>query len=156
MLCAKDIMTREISTLEPDATLREAIEMLYTNHLSGAPVVTGARVVGVITMSDVADVLVNAPEPVTIDGDSLLDEYTVAEAMSRDIISVSPDTSVRTVAGIMRNRAVHRILVMEQTRLCGIVSAIDIARSVSEKGIAGHTGVRLAPRCDSSSPWISV
>ena len=42
MLCAKDIMTRELSTLQPEATLREAIEMLYTNHLSGAPVVTGA------------------------------------------------------------------------------------------------------------------
>jgi CBS domain-containing protein len=156
MLCAKDIMTRELSTLQPEATLREAIEMLYTNHLSGAPVVTGTRVVGVISMSDIADVLVNAPEPLTIDGDSLLDERTVGEAMSRDIISVSPDSSVRTIAGIMRNRAVHRILVMENTRLCGIVSAIDIARSVSDKGIAGHTGVSLAPRCDSSSPWITL
>jgi predicted transcriptional regulator len=156
MLCAKDIMTRELSTLQPEATLREAFEMLYTNHLCGAPVVTGTRVVGVISMSDIADVLVNAPEPLTIDGDSLLDERTVGEAMSRDIISVSPDSSVRTIAGIMRNRAVHRILVMENTRLCGIVSAIDIARSVRDKGIAGHTGESLAPRCDSSPPSITL
>lgn len=156
MLCAKDIMTSHVSTLQPEATIREAMEMLYTNHLSGAPVVSGTRVVGVISMSDVADLLVNVPEPITIDGDSLLDERTVAEAMSRDIVSVTPDTSVRSIAGLMRKRAIHRILVMEDSRLCGIVSAIDIARTVSEKGIAGQTGVTLDPCCDSPSPWLTV
>jgi len=156
MLCAKDIMTRSVSTLQPEATIREAMEMLDTSHWSGAPVVSGGKVVGVISMSDVADVLVNVPEPVTIDGDSLLDERTVAEAMSRDVVSVLPETPVRTLARIMRERAIHRILVMEDGRLHGIVSAMDIVRAVGEKGIAGHTGVTVAPWCDAPSPWITV
>ena len=156
MLCAKDIMTHEVFTLEPEATIREAMELLYANHLSGAPVTRGKKVVGVVSMSDVADLLVNVPDPITIDGDSLLDERTVSDAMSRDIISVTPETSVRTIAGIMRKRAIHRILVMEDSHLCGIVSAIDIARAVSEKGIAGQTGVTLDPCCDPPSPWITV
>jgi len=96
------------------------------------------------------------PDPVTIDGDRLLDERTVGEVMSRDIVSVAPETSVRTIAGIMRKRAIHRILVMDDSRLCGIVSAIDIARTVSEMGIAGHTGVSLDPCCDSPSPWLTT
>ena len=107
-------------------------------------------------MSDVADLLVNVPDPVTIDGDSLIDERTVGEVMSRDIVSVTPGTSVRSIAGIMRNRAIHRILVMDDSRLCGIVSASDIARAVSEKGIAGQTGVTLDPCDDSPSPWLTV
>ena len=156
MLCASDIMTRHVSTLVPEATIREGMEMLYISHLSGAPVVRGNKVVGVISMSDVADLLVNVPDPVTIDGDSLLDERTVGDVMSREIISVTPETSVRTIAGIMRKRAIHRILVMDGSRLCGIVSAIDIARAVSEKGIAGQTGVTLDPCSDSPSPWLTV
>lgn len=156
MLCAKDIMTREVSTLAPEATIREAMELLNSSHLSGAPVVRGANVVGVISMSDVADLLVNGPEPITIDGDSLLDERTVGDAMTRDVISVTPEASVRTIASIMRKRSVHRILVMEDGKLCGIVSALDIARTVGEKGIAGHTGVTLAPVCDQSTPWITM
>ena len=156
MLFAKDIMTRGVSTLQPEATIREAMEMLETSHWSGAPVVSGGKVVGVISMSDVADVLVNVPEPVTIDGDSLLDERTVAESMSRNVVSVLPETPVRTLAGIMRERGIHRILVMEDGRLHGIVSAMDIVRTVGEKGIAGHTGVTVAPWCDAPSPWITV
>jgi CBS domain-containing protein len=156
MLCAKDIMTRDVFTVEPESTIREAMELLYSSHLSGAPVVSGTSVVGVISMSDIADLLVNVPEPITIDGDSLLDERMVGDAMTRDVISVTPETSVRVIAGIMRERSVHRILVMEDRKLCGIVSALDIARAVDEKGIAGSTGVSLAPICDQPTTWITM
>jgi len=156
MLYAKDIMTHTVSTVTPDATVREALKLLEATQLSGAPVVGDDGVKGVISMSDIADLLVNAPESAANTSDSVLDEHTVAELMTSDIVSVTPDTSVRTVAGIMRNRAIHRILVMEGRQLCGIISAIDIARAVSEKGVGGNTGVRLAPRSDSTSPWITL
>jgi CBS domain-containing protein len=119
-------------------------------------VLRGKSVVGVISMTDIADLLVNVPEPVTIDGDSLLDQRSVGEAMSRDVISVTPSTSVQSAAAVMRKRGVHRLLVMEDDKLAGIVSALDIARAVSERGIAGHTGIRLDPCCDEPSPWITI
>ena len=156
MLCAKDIMTAAVSTLKPEDTIREALELLEAAQLSGAPVVCADGVAGVISMSDIADLLVNAPESAADGGDSILDQHTVAELMTSDIVSVTPGTSVRTVAAIMRNRAIHRILVMEGRQLCGIISAIDIARAVSEKGVGGNTGVRLAPLPESASPWITI
>lgn len=52
MLRLRDIMTREVVTLEPQMTLREAMEILSSRHVSGAPVVSGQKVVGVISAGD--------------------------------------------------------------------------------------------------------
>ena len=52
MLRVRDIMTTEIVTLTPQATIREAMELLSRRHVSGAPVVSGDALVGVVTASD--------------------------------------------------------------------------------------------------------
>ena len=52
MLRIRDIMTREVMTLAPQMTLREAMENLTARNVSGAPVVSGQKVVGVISASD--------------------------------------------------------------------------------------------------------
>lgn len=52
MLRLRDIMTRRVVTFEPQMTLREAMEILTSRHLSGAPVVSGQKVVGVLSAGD--------------------------------------------------------------------------------------------------------
>ena len=52
MLRLRDIMTRDVVTLDPEMTLREAMEILTSRHLSGAPVLSGKKVVGVLSAGD--------------------------------------------------------------------------------------------------------
>jgi CBS domain-containing protein len=52
MLRVRDIMTKDVLTLSPDMTVREAMEELTARHVSGAPVLLGHQVVGVVTASD--------------------------------------------------------------------------------------------------------
>lgn len=52
MLRLSDIMTRDVVTLDPEMTLREAMEILTARHLSGAPVLSGRKVVGVLSAGD--------------------------------------------------------------------------------------------------------
>jgi CBS domain-containing protein len=52
MLRLSDIMTRDVVTFDPQMTLREAMEILTARHLSGAPVVSGRKVVGVLSAGD--------------------------------------------------------------------------------------------------------
>ena len=52
MLKLRDIMTRDVTTLSSDLTLRDAMELLVTRHVSGAPVVSSGKVVGVISATD--------------------------------------------------------------------------------------------------------
>lgn len=61
MLKLRDIMTREVLTLSPETSLRDAIGALAGHHVSGAPVVVGARVVGVVSMSDLLDFQASTP-----------------------------------------------------------------------------------------------
>lgn len=53
MLQLRDIMTTDLVTVTPRTTLRDTVALLASRHLSGAPVVDGATVVGVVSASDI-------------------------------------------------------------------------------------------------------
>jgi CBS domain-containing protein len=55
MLKLRDFMTREVATLSPDDTLSTAIALLSERYITGAPVVSGDDVVGVISAMDIMD-----------------------------------------------------------------------------------------------------
>jgi CBS domain-containing protein len=55
VLTLQQIMTADVATVAPETTLREATELLARRHVSGAPVVSDGRVVGVVTASDLLD-----------------------------------------------------------------------------------------------------
>ncbi len=53
MIRARDLMSSEVVTVSPELTLRDAVTLLADSHISGAPVVAGHRVLGVVSASDV-------------------------------------------------------------------------------------------------------
>lgn len=55
MLKIQDVMTRKVLTVSPEHTLREAMELLATKHVSGAPVVANHKVVGVVSATDLLE-----------------------------------------------------------------------------------------------------
>jgi CBS domain-containing protein len=63
MLRLRDIMTTEVLTVTPETSLRAAMELFATRHISGAPVVSGERVVGVISAADVVSFTSAPVEP---------------------------------------------------------------------------------------------
>ena len=205
MPSVRDIMTSAVVKLSPESTIREAMETLSTNHLTGAPVIAGERVVGLISMSDILGFLISSPKPspspekeespsedwedfeIPLDedeemqaaalsedvweewtentearvdliepaGDSLLDQHTVEEAMSRELFATTPSSSIKAAATSMKKRGIHRLLVMEGKALVGIITVSDIARAVSEKGIPGRTGISAVTPAKTSTPWIT-
>lgn len=61
MLRLHDIMTPDVATLDPDQSLRDALETLAASHISGAPVIEGGQIVGVLSSMDVIDFLASTP-----------------------------------------------------------------------------------------------
>lgn len=53
MLRLANIMTKDVVTATPEMTLREAAELFAAHHISGAPVVSGRKVVGVVSAADI-------------------------------------------------------------------------------------------------------
>jgi CBS domain-containing protein len=58
-----DIMTRDVVTVEPQATLRDVLDLLVSRGISGVPVVHDGRVLGVVSATDVLDFAAATPGP---------------------------------------------------------------------------------------------
>lgn len=79
MLTLREIMTPKVISLVPEMTLRDAIDVLATHHISGAPVVEGDRVIGVLSARDVVEFLASVvPERPAddVDADAFNDSDT--------------------------------------------------------------------------------
>jgi CBS domain-containing protein len=157
MLRLHDIMTRDVLTLDPEATIRDALEWFSAHHVSGAPVVSGGRVVGVVSLTDLATFVADLPAVPTeresqvestdigLDRNTdehVLEEHTVADAMTRaPIHELGPETTVAAAADFLRSHDIHRVLVTERATLLGIVTTTDIAQAVAQHKLAERTYV---------------
>ncbi|HMN08565.1 MAG TPA: CBS domain-containing protein [Gemmatimonadaceae bacterium] len=90
MLKVRDIMTPSVVTLEPDQTLRDAVEVLVSCRIGGAPVVEGDRVVGVLSATDILEFESVTPAPESRreedeareDDDAEVEEWTEGDPLS--------------------------------------------------------------------------
>ncbi len=141
------VMTTEIATLSPEASVEEAARNLVRNRVTGMPVVGfDGTVVGVLSLTDVATALVGAEaaettwddhaffDPVqldrlvrSLDADDESSGKTVAEAMSRRLVIAPASATIAEAAAIMSRHRVHRVLVVDDTgKLAGILTAMDV------------------------------
>lgn len=154
---ARDLMNANVVRLDPGTPVDEAITMLESDRISGAPVVDpGGKILGVLSLSDLARAKESEEGGAGaarteyympaegIDGEddefSYKDDYspdvmptgTVAEWMSEDVVSVAPGDSVRVVCKRMSEGGIHRVLVLEEEKLVGILSSFDIVRWIAD------------------------
>jgi CBS domain-containing protein len=148
-------MARDIITVLPSDTLRDALTLMTENHVTGLPVVDNcSRCIGLITSSDIlnyerendggsdddriADVY--DPEsqqwetvPFSAFGLEKFGNVPVSEVMTQELIWVACDTPLKDVARRMVEEKVHRVLVMDgASRLYGILSAYDFVRVAAD------------------------
>lgn len=121
MLKARDVMTREVITIHPDAGLEEAIETLVNNKISGMPVCDDAgKVVGMISEKDALNFIFSGN----------LKQTSVREAMSSEVISLPPDIDLDKLSLLLAEKRIRRVPIIENGRLIGIVSRRSIIRIV--------------------------
>ena len=75
----RDIMTTELVSVSPELPLRDLVELLAARHIGGVPVLTGKRVLGVISMDDVLSFLSSQPVVPTSDPEAMDDELETEE-----------------------------------------------------------------------------
>jgi predicted transcriptional regulator len=125
-MIARDIMTRKVCTIQPDASAQEAAQLLDEKRISGLPVVNANnQIIGIITEADIIS---------KVDKAGLL----VADIMSHEIISVSEETPVGEIALLLTERKIKRVPVVQDDKLVGIVSRADIVHAVAQ----GHLIIR--------------
>jgi CBS domain-containing protein len=137
-----DVMETDWPTLGPEQTVEDAIKLFAESGISGAPVVEGGRLAGILTEGDLIfqDAEIKAPGFLDILGGVIplgnWEEYrqealksagvTVGEVMTRDVITVSPDDSLSGAATIMAEERIKLLPVAEENSLRGVITRMDI------------------------------
>jgi CBS domain-containing protein len=118
-MIASGVMTRKVSTVRPEASVRELAELLAREHISGAPVLNADGVIiGVVTEADILG---------KVDREGL----HVADIMSREIITVKEETPVHEIAVLLSEHKIKRVPVVCDGKLVGIVSRADIVDAIA-------------------------
>lgn len=93
MLRVSDLMTAEVLTLDPDMSLRQAVERLEEGDVTGAPVVASGRVVGVVSQTDVLDFHASTPGvPTAETREGVPEDWGGAEIMGEEDAEEAPST----------------------------------------------------------------
>lgn len=118
----RQLMTHPVVRIHPDEPVAVAARTLTHYNIGAMPVCgTDGRVCGVITDRDIVTRCLAAERS--------WESTAVKDVMTRQVLSVSPDTDVTEAARIMGARQVRRLPVVENERLCGMLSLRDVALS---------------------------
>jgi CBS domain-containing protein len=140
-------MTKDVITVKRETTVRELAEIFEARHFGSLPVVDDSgNLIGIVTASDLIEQGRNLHIPTVI---SLFDwviplggerslardlqkitAQTVGEISSTEVVTVSPSDPVSTAADTMSSRKLHSLPVVADGKLVGIVSRIDIIRTL--------------------------
>lgn len=141
---AKDLMRSPALTIRRDATVADLCDLLQAHHVNGMPVVDETeRLVGVVTEEDVLYGMMGIdpstgkeePQPASEGGPpapTLLDGVRVEEIMTSPAISTGEETDLVEVCRIMWRMRIHRLPIVAEGKVTGILSAMDLVRAVAE------------------------
>jgi len=121
-------MSDEVITASPELPIMEARELMKEHNIRRLPVVDKrGRLIGIVTQGDIQEASPSDATTLSIwELNYLLARITVEEIMTRDVITITPDTPVEEAALLMRERKVGGLPVVEDGKLVGIITESDI------------------------------
>ena len=148
MLTVADIMSSNVVSIKGTTTVREMAAIFDTMHFGSLPIVDeSGNLTGIVSASDLVeqDRPLHIPTVISLfdwiiplGGEGSLQRdlkkitaQTAAELASTDIATVTPSDTVSTAAEIMSSKKLHALPVVEGAKLVGMVSRIDIIRSMN-------------------------
>jgi len=124
---AADIMSGDLVTLQETQDLRFLPEVMKLFRFRHMPVIDGDRLVGLVTERDVLRVSASSLLPAAREQtDFLARSFLVRDVMTREVMSVHPDTPLADVARLMRREKLGCMPVVEgENTLVGIITEAD-------------------------------
>lgn len=110
------IMHKDPITISPEKRVGQALKLMQEHNIRHLPVMRGGHMVGWITARLLREVLLA----------SMLEVITVGDVMIEAPITVSPDTSVEEAARLMYEHKIGGMPVMEQDKLAGVITTLDL------------------------------
>ena len=140
---ARDVMTRNVISITPDATVLQAARKMLEHHISGLPVVDDGKLVGVLSEGD----FLRRQETQTqrrrsrwleflMDPGRMAEEYThthgskVSEVMTTELQTVTEDASLEEIVALMEKHHIKRVPVLRGGKMVGIITRANLMHAV--------------------------
>ncbi len=147
MLKARDIMTKEVITVNPEATVEELARLLMNNKISGVPVVDAENhIIGIVTENDLIrknkrlhiPTVIRLFDAFFLVGSGKMEEeikkmaaIIVDDICTKKVVSITEETSLEEIATIMAEQHVHLLPVLRDKVVVGIVGKADVVRAMT-------------------------
>ncbi len=144
---AADVMTRNVITVDPGATVQAVAGLLSERGISGAPVVDATgQIVGIISEGDLLRrTEIGTDQPDSVRRSWWLEDFatarardyvkshgrTVSDIMTHDVVTVTDDTDLREIARLLETNRIKRVPVLHDGKIVGIVSRSNLVRALS-------------------------
>jgi CBS domain-containing protein len=124
-----DIMHRDVVTVMPEDTFAEAAKVLREHAISSVVVSGESGPAGIVTERDFVTLVAEGLDPATTN---------VGGRMSTDLTTVRPRADVAWAAGLMAERGIRHLPVVDRGKLVGIISIRDLTTWAVEEITGGH------------------
>ncbi len=126
---AKDVMAAPVLTVSLSMSISELEGVLTAEGFSALPVQSeSGKIIGIVSKTDIvrAAMLQKSERFSEIFGS----ESVISDVMNHEVVHVSSDAAVKSVAEIMIDRHIHHVLVMDDRDIVGIISSFDLLELV--------------------------
>lgn len=121
---AKDIMNRNVVSVVPSSSVQEAARLMRRNNIGIVPVVSAGVVKGMLTDRDITlRCVAEAIDP---------REAKAEDIMTGNVVSITPDQNLRDILSTMAAEQIHRLPVIEDGVIQGIISFSDVAKNAED------------------------
>jgi len=135
-LKVKDVMVTNLITIDAEATVKKAAELMDKHDIGCLIVVSYGNPIGIVTERDMLRrVLLQKRDPT---------KTRVGNIMSAPLMTSTPQTDVRDAVRLMNERRIKKLPVIEEGELVGLVSLTDVMRSLA---YFEHVISSLCARC---------
>jgi CBS domain-containing protein len=132
----RDIMSAKVKTAKTDSTVMEIVRKMNKFDVGSIIILdSAARPVGIITERDVLRKIVEPQLPP--------DAVKAMQVMSAPLVTISADVGVEQAAKLMSERKIKKLPVVEEGKLVGIVTSMDIMRT--EPKLISQLGELICP-----------
>ena len=126
-LIVRNWMTPDPVTVTPKTTLPDAHDLMKRRRIRRLPVVEDDKLVGIVTLGDVREASPSDATSLSIyEVHYLLAQLTVDSIMTKEPVTVTPETTIKDAARIMLEKKISGLPVVQDGRIVGIITESDI------------------------------
>jgi acetoin utilization protein AcuB len=137
-------MTRNVVTVAKDASVLHVRNLLREKDINQVPVVDGKKVIGVITDGDIRENSASPASTLSVhELNYLLSEMKAGDIMTRNPVTVSPETPIEEAAKILNDKGIGCLPVVSNDELMGIITTCDMLNVLLEVMGVGTPSSRI-------------